>query len=496
MIDSWAIRKALVAMLLLLAGMAAFAERPAGAPAAPGGPSQDKLVPKHEAATGRSTATAGHGGRVHAAHATKGPPPPAWTIRPRRHQTPLARNGYADGDPAPWNARWGCASPAGPSADLAGAIGVGDEDLRRLIIRSGIEAPPQDLGCVPYALLARDDGDVLALAVVAVGDGDDLPSLVLFSRDDPQGPFVLRTEPWPGAASGVQLTTMVAADVFARGDAAADGLAAELTFEVGGLVRALLADVEPADPDSTRVRVATQPDPVTGRTRLLGVELIDSASGRPLRQALWVARDDVPGGFFTPNGDSLEPVFWSNPVAFRYISRGVGSAGTRRHASGGGLRPAAPARKTTHPMHIGVDFVAPKGTSAVAVADGTVLFMGYFGGYGNLVIVEHAGGYTSHYGHLSTFAPGRAVGSDVGRGTTLGYVGMTGLATGPHLHFEIRHEGAYVDPLDREQPIVLWSLRRIDYPRLARQVLAIAAASQPGPLVVVPPLPASPSEPR
>ncbi|MEI8256830.1 MAG: M23 family metallopeptidase [Deltaproteobacteria bacterium] len=486
----------LVAMLLLLAGMTAFAEPPAGARAAPAGPSQDKPAPKHKTATRRSTAAVGHGGRVHAAHATKGPPPPAWTIRPRRHQTPLSRDGYADGDPAPWNARWGCASPAGPSADLAAAIGLGDEDLHRLIIRSGIEAPPEDLGCVPYALLARNDGDVLALAVVAVAAGDALPSLVLFSRDDPQGPFVLRTEPWPGEASGVQLTTMVAADVFARGEAAIDGLAAEVTYEVGGLVRALLADVEPPDPDSTGVRVAIRSDPETGRTRLLGVELIDSASGRPLRQALWVARDDAPGGFFTPNGDSLEAVFWSNPVAFRYISRGVGAARSRRDASAGSSPRAAPTRKTTHPMHIGVDFVAPKGTSAVAVADGTVLFRGYFGGYGNLVIVEHAGGYTSHYGHLSAFAPDLAVGSDVWRGTTLGYVGMTGLATGPHLHFEIRHEGAYVDPLDREQPIVLWSLRRVDYPRLARQVLAIAAAPQPGPPVVVPPPPASASESR
>jgi murein DD-endopeptidase MepM/ murein hydrolase activator NlpD len=107
--------------------------------------------------------------------------------------------------------------------------------------------------------------------------------------------------------------------------------------------------------------------------------------------------------------------------------------------------------------------------------------MGYFGGYGNLVIVEHAGGFTSHYGHLSVFAPDLAVGTEVRRGTTLGLVGMTGLATGPHLHFEIRHEGAYVDPLDHEQPVVLWSLRRVDYPRLARQVLALAALPLPIP---------------
>ncbi len=480
MIDRWTARNLAAGLVLLCATASAVAATsPATKPAQTQSRSPVKSAAGHRGAPHRAAPRAA---RAHPAHVIKGPPPPTWTIRPRRHQTPLTRDGFADGDPAPWNARWGCASPAGPTAGLAGAIGVADDELRHLIARSGVEAPAPDYGCVPYSLLTRDDGGVLALAVVAVAGGSAYPSLVLFSREDADGPFVLRTEPWPGDAAGVQSVTLAAGDVLARGDAAADALPADVAFEVGGLVRALLADVDPVDPDGMRIRIATRMDSLSGTSRLLGVELVDPTTGRSLRQALWVARDEVPGGYFTPNGDSLEPVFWANPVAFRYISRGVGSSGSHRRSPAERGRRSPPVRRTSHPMHIGVDFVAPKGTPAVAVADGTVLFMGYFGGYGNLVIVEHAGGFTSHYGHLSSFAPDLATGTEVRRGTTLGSVGMTGLATGPHLHFEIRHEGSYVDPLDHELPVVLWSLRRVDYARLARQVLVLAAPPLPAPV--------------
>ena len=358
MFDRWTARSLAASLVLVLATVAASAEPAAGKATAPAPRSSAKATAGHRGAAHRTTSKATRAARVHPARVTKGPPPPTWTIRPRRHQTPLTRDGFADGDPAPWNARWGCASPAGPSAGLAGAIGIADEDLLRLIARSGIEAPAADSGCVPYALLARDDGDVLALAVVAVAGGSEYPSLVLFSREDAEGPFVLRTEPWPGDAAGAQSVTIAAGDVLARGEAASEALPADVTFEVGGLVRAMLADVDPADPDGMRVRVTTRLEPLTGLVRLLGVALVDPMSGRSLRQALWVARDEVPGGYFTPNGDSLEPVFWANPVAFRYISRGVGSSGAHRRAPTERGRRSTPAHKAAHPMHIGVDFVA------------------------------------------------------------------------------------------------------------------------------------------
>lgn len=86
--------------------------------------------------------------------------------------------------------------------------------------------------------------------------------------------------------------------------------------------------------------------------------------------------------------------------------------------------------------HRGVDYAAPAGTKIMSVADGVVTFAGAQGGYGNLVIVRHQEKYQTYYAHMSAFAPTLAVGNKVSQGETLGFVGMTGLATGPHLHFE------------------------------------------------------------
>lgn len=92
--------------------------------------------------------------------------------------------------------------------------------------------------------------------------------------------------------------------------------------------------------------------------------------------------------------------------------------------------------------HRGIDYAAPTGTKIMAVADGVVEFMGDRGGYGNLVILRHQDRFMTYYAHMSAFAPKLAVGDKVTQGQTLGFVGMTGLATGPHLHFEFHVRGA------------------------------------------------------
>jgi murein DD-endopeptidase MepM/ murein hydrolase activator NlpD len=97
-------------------------------------------------------------------------------------------------------------------------------------------------------------------------------------------------------------------------------------------------------------------------------------------------------------------------------------------------------------MHAGTDYAATSGTPVRAVGDGVVIFAGRKGGYGNVLEVRHGNGYVSRYGHLRTFGPGVRRGSHVGIGKTIGFVGMTGLATAPHLHFEMLLSGAQRDP--------------------------------------------------
>jgi murein DD-endopeptidase MepM/ murein hydrolase activator NlpD len=95
--------------------------------------------------------------------------------------------------------------------------------------------------------------------------------------------------------------------------------------------------------------------------------------------------------------------------------------------------------------HRGVDYAAPSGTPVIAAGDGKVISRGVNGGYGNAVVVQHGGNVTTLYGHLSRFGKQR-VGSRVKQGDVIGYVGKTGLATGPHLHYEYRIAGAHKNP--------------------------------------------------
>src|SRR5690606_5625445 len=96
--------------------------------------------------------------------------------------------------------------------------------------------------------------------------------------------------------------------------------------------------------------------------------------------------------------------------------------------------------------HRGVDYAAPAGTKVYAAGAGRVQFRGQKGGFGNLVEIAHSGKVVTRYGHLQRFAPDLKVGQRVEQGQLIGYVGSTGLATGPHLHFEFTGNGVYVAP--------------------------------------------------
>jgi len=136
--------------------------------------------------------------------------------------------------------------------------------------------------------------------------------------------------------------------------------------------------------------------------------------------------------YFDASGKSLRAAFLRAPVAFRRISSMFGQ---RRHPIFGTWR-----------RHTGTDYAAAMGTPIRAIGDGVVIFAGRRGGYGNAVDIRHRNGMVSRYGHMRNFATGVRPGAHVTMGSTIGYVGMTGYATGPHLHFEILVRGVQHDP--------------------------------------------------
>jgi murein DD-endopeptidase MepM/ murein hydrolase activator NlpD len=433
-----------------------------------------------------------HGGKKTfdpgAANRSKGPPP-TWSIRPTSGTRAHASDEeYTDADPPPWNARWGCAFASGGVTSLLGAIGVNDDSLKAVLVGDGVESNP-GTGCVPYALLTSEESGLLAIALVARDAQEDTPRLHVYSREHKPGPITGRTDVWPPAAHFHAVSLDPDDAMWNTGDAE-KLVPPDLTYTVVSLTRALVQPLEAAVVAAAEVRVITEADLLNPESHLVSVELIDRASSRPLGQALWVDRPDLPGGFYAANGESYEPLFWVSPVNFTYVSRGIhatGPAAARAASVPSGTKKGKSKKRQLaqhlrhDALHIGIDYVAPVGTPVVAVADGQVLFAGPFSGYGNLIIIQHSGGYTTHYGHLSGYAPDLVVGGHVQRGQALGKVGSTGLSSGPHLHFEIRHEGSYIDPLELAQPYSLWSLRPADYGALARRILENTLAHNAGP---------------
>lgn len=138
--------------------------------------------------------------------------------------------------------------------------------------------------------------------------------------------------------------------------------------------------------------------------------------------------------YYTPEGKSIHKSFLRSPLEFSRVSSGFSVA--RFHPVLQRMR-----------AHKGVDFAAPTGTRIKASADAVVDFVGTKGGYGNVIILKHDNGISTVYGHLSRFAPELRRGSKVTQGQMIGFVGMSGVATGPHLHYEFLINGKHQDPM-------------------------------------------------
>ncbi|PNB73846.1 peptidase M23 [Pseudomonas sp. GW456-E7] len=144
--------------------------------------------------------------------------------------------------------------------------------------------------------------------------------------------------------------------------------------------------------------------------------------------------------YYTADGNSMRKAFIRTPVDFARISSKFSMG--RKHPILNKIR-----------AHKGVDYAAPRGTPIKAAGDGKVLLAGRRGGYGNTVVLQHGNTYTTLYGHMQGFAKGVKTGGTVKQGQVIGYIGTTGLSTGPHLHYEFQVNGVHVDPLGQKLPM-------------------------------------------
>lgn len=164
--------------------------------------------------------------------------------------------------------------------------------------------------------------------------------------------------------------------------------------------------------------------------RILAAEFVNQ--GRTYR-AVYFQTTSFSGDYYSPDGKSMRKAFLRSPIEFSRVSSGF--TNSRFHPVLNKWR-----------AHKGVDYASPIGTKVKVTADGVVEFVGKQGGYGNVVMINHQGRYQTVYGHLSRFGNIRK-GQRVSQGEVIGYVGMTGMTSGPHLHYEFKQAGVHRDPL-------------------------------------------------
>ncbi len=198
---------------------------------------------------------------------------------------------------------------------------------------------------------------------------------------------------------------------------------------------------------------------------VLAAEFVNS--GKVYRAVRYVS-DDGHAGYYTPAGLAMRKAFLRAPLEFTRVSSAFNPH--RRHPILNLIR-----------GHMGTDYAAPIGTPVHAAGDGHVSFVGQRGGYGNAIVLSHGANVSTLYGHMSRFARNMHVGTRVQQGEVIGYVGMTGLATGPHLHYEYLTNGVHRNPqtvqLPGAEPLRAQDLQR--FRDMAAPLLADLALPQP-----------------
>ncbi len=357
-------------------------------------------------------------------------------------------------------------------ADLTRPSDTADTLLRRMNVSDALAAAFLRNDPVAKKLLEGRGGKMIQVRTNAAGELDELVAryaaintdqlTTRFTRLRVQrkaGQFLATLESAPLAAQIRMGSGVVRSSLFAATDEA----------RVPDVVATQLADAFATDIDFHRElrkgaafsvvyeALTADGEPITwnaGAGRLLAAEFVNNGQ---TFSAVWFKEGDHKGGYYDLNGQSKRRAFLSSPLEFSRITSGFAM---RMHPI-----------LNTWKQHNGVDYGAPTGTPVRAIGDGVIEFAGWQNGYGNVVQIRHNQQRMTVYAHLSRL--GVVKGQRVDRGTVVGTVGMTGWATGPHLHFEVKIEGRQQDPLlvaQQSESIPVSPAGRAQFARLAMAV--------------------------
>ncbi len=313
-------------------------------------------------------------------------------------------------------------------AELLERSGISDKDVLPFL-RSNQEAASLFRQLAPGKVISSQidaDGTLLALSFPLNGSDNAYLSI----RNTAEG-FTAKTLEADYESRVVHQSAIIRHSLFGATDSA--GIPDSVALQVAEIFSGVIdfhRDLRKNDRLSIIYELKTRQGKAEKLARILAAEFVND--GKP-HHAFWFQVAGGAGGYYDLNGNSLKKAFLRSPLEFSRITSGFSSG--RYHPVLREMR-----------AHRGIDYGAPTGTRIRVTGDGVIEFAGVQGGYGNVVTVRHPGGKTTVYGHLSKFAPGIKKGARVQQGDAIGYVGATGLATGPHLHYEFRINGVHLNP--------------------------------------------------
>ncbi len=342
------------------------------------------------------------------------------------------------GPPPPPGGAWTSVDTLGKGESLAAVLargGLAGED-QAAAIRAASSLDPRK---IPAGMEVRFTGD-------STNGTDPRPTDIALLLSADRTLHLLRTgstwasreerTPWTTdtlVMHGVVHSNLYDAVNAGSGDLLSKGARAELAWTIADIFEYRI-DMSRELQDGDAVRAVFErsrsPSGVVRIRAILAAGL--ERSGAELQAIRFVPLGETRAEYYDQDGRSLRATFLRAPLSFRRISSVFGM---REHPILGSWR-----------SHKGTDYAAASGTPVRSIGNGIVVFAGTRGGYGNSIDVRHPNGFVTRYGHLRGFASGVRTGTRVSMGQTIGYVGMTGLATGPHLHFEVIIGGVQRDP--------------------------------------------------